>query len=196
MSANCVSKLVSALLACAIFQATAAHASIYTASGTWVSSPITGEGFEDQAFSGSASFSYDTSALTGTGTEYLKGSLTTFSQTPAVIGGTTFDLTNTEFMVEFVNGVRGFTVVGVSVGPYGTSFSADDFVVLDRPNTSSDSFVVSDGDEDTAPKFAGATVSFVHTLAGGTVPEPTAFLVWGLLFGLILTGIKWRRARA
>ena len=114
--------------------------------GDWTAT-VTGQGYSNESFSGSATFVYDSDDITGIGEESLTGSLLEFSQSPSPVGETVFDTSNTGFVVGFVNGDVLQTRIGAIVGGIENVLSLeDDFAVLDR-SASSDLFTVSIGDE-------------------------------------------------
>ncbi len=177
------------LVVVGVFQATSAHASIIMASGTWTSGPVSGQGYSNQVFTGSASYSYDTSVLTMTGTEVISGSLTSFSQSPSTIGITTMDLTNTGFVVQFVDGDMVRAMIGPTPDVTGMAGNSDDFWIMDYADASpfQDNFAVSVATESSICGPGPLTVSFTHV----PVPEPTTLF----LLGLTVSGGIGRRLR-
>ena len=157
-----------------------ACADLFSVTGTW-SYTIDGQGFAPpQVFSGSASFTYDDTAVPANGFFVLKPlPLQSFSQTPQTIGTTTFDLSNTFASVAFDDGALFQTIVG-GFDPDRIFGGDDDFSVSSFGNAD-----LSVATEMFIASASQASVSFVHT----AIPEPSAISCLAL-FGLGLVGWK------
>lgn len=153
--------------------------------GSW-SYTITGQGFTNEDFTGSATFSYDTSPLSGSGFENIIGSLATFSQSPSQIGSTTFTTANTGFLVLFSDGVLAETRVGGTedgaAGTINTGF--DDFTLFEVGSQLSATISASDFGGNAAD--ISPSLSFTHTV----IPEPSSFLCLGLV---ALGFVGWKK---
>lgn len=162
------------------------------------------QGFTDQQVDGSATFVYDTSAVSPVGSDELTSiPLRSFSMSPATIGATTFDLTNTAAHVEFVDGVLESVFVGdglhgdglriKSVGGLdGNGQLFDDFVAswfAVNGTTQVGSFGVSAALVNGIVSYGGSTNTFTETL----IPEPTALGLVALA-GLCLSGRRVHEA--
>jgi MYXO-CTERM domain-containing protein len=128
-----------ALAAC-LFVAGAAHATTFDVTGSW-SAILDGEGYTNEPFTGTASFTYSDAAITGSGFEDVVGSLTAFSLSPNPLGVTTFDLSNTGFFVRYLDGALHQIIVGGLVGTTtAVAQNTDDFYAVE--NLSSTNVIV------------------------------------------------------
>lgn len=152
------------------------HATLVNVSGSW-SATINGQGYTNQSFTGSATFSYDNASVPGAGffpIDNIPLSSLTFSPNP--VGLTTFDTSNSRALVQFMDGVVISTIVGGSDGgPGGMNLGTTDFWAIQAMSTEFrvQVFPPSDGDA----FDSGASISFTHT----AVPEASSFLCLGSL---------------
>jgi hypothetical protein len=182
------------MVACLGSVASAANASLVNVTGTW-SYLINGQGITNQVFSGSATFTYDDSSITGTGTELIDNiALTTFSQSPSTIGVTNFDVTNSLGAVSFDDGVLAQTYVGGAIsGPRNSPASVDDFRLIEYSGPLA---AFSPEGLITVATFTGhafatdESATFTHT----AVPEPTGITLLGVGAAGMLRR-AWRRRR-
>lgn len=186
---NAITRIFIALFFPAIL-ASPLNADFVNASATW-GYTITGQGFTNEVFSGSATFTYDTSSVPLAGSFKIPDILlTSFSQTPTTIGTTTFDLTNMLAEVMFSDGVvNRLDIGGADSGARTMNNLADDWNLIWFGSGVTDPLAFA---QVSTSGFTGANTgtSLSGNITLTAVPEPSAFLCLGLA-GLAFAG--WQR---
>ena len=114
-----MTKLFSFILIAIVVLAAGTHshaAPLVNVTGTW-SFIMNGQGYTNQLFTGSTTFTYDKGIISGSGLEDIDNiPVTSFSMTPNPVGLTFFDTSNVQARVIFDNGLvtqtRLFGILG------------------------------------------------------------------------------------
>ena len=165
---------------------------------TW-SYTVNGQGYTDQVFTGLASFTFDDSVLTGVGNENFDNiPLLSFSQTPATIGATLFDLSNTVGRLGFFDGVVWVAAIGgAPSGASSLTSNQDDFTVTQQL-PGSVGVGLSVGSESGFAAISNTSSNFTITAVPETaVPEPSTLTLLAIgTFGMIGVCVRKRKQPA
>jgi hypothetical protein len=162
-----------------------AHATLFSVEFDFSANLI---GTPSGAFSGSGTFEFDDSSITGIGFEFVTGNVTSLTLSPATIGVTTFDTSNSSADLFYEDGsifimqVGGSTSGAVTVLP-----SADDWGVFTDPGLTSINVV--EASEASTPALRGQDLSPTGSMTITTIPEPSS-LALAVLVSVVFAGVS------